>query len=102
MKISSMNYAGGANQFTKIRRDTTGTFGMTELWYLKNPAQGSNTIQVIMPSASASQQLSCIAASLSGVSQSTPFDVHAGSESTQDTNIHQHGGDHDRFRRLVG
>lgn len=74
--VSGITYNGVA--LTKIRSDTTGTYS-TELWYLVNPATGTNSIAVTLSGALTSISEGF---SLNGVDQIAPISSNAGTNGT--------------------
>lgn len=74
--VSSITYNGVALTF--IRRDRLTVDALTsELWYLKGPATGSNTISVTLANAPATAAFGG-AVSLTGVDQTSPLDASNG------------------------
>lgn len=71
--VNSITY-NGVN-LTKIRSDDSGN-SRAEIWYLVNPANGANTLQVNFAGSNIDIQAGAI--SLTGVDQSAPLDANNG------------------------
>ena len=72
--VSTITYNGVA--LTKVRSDDNGVSFRTEIWYLINPATGSNTVSVTM--GSFVLEVWGFATSLTGAKQSSQPDAHNG------------------------
>ena len=88
----------GTVNLTKLRSEGTGASNArTDLWYLKAPASGTQTITVTIGGSSTSQRNMAGAVSYTGVDQTTPFSANNGatqySSSEPSVNLNATSGD---------